>query len=170
MKYSLILLAGLVAISCILACGCTQPAQTPAQTPVTTVQTPPPTTLPVTTLVTPVSTPADIYSLSPEPTRALLAYADITYQINREQNTKTPVISVIINGGPGLGLIKTVAVKAVRPDGTVTQGSANHPGMGTSVDVMGSPTKDRVVIWITLSSGETYKIFDQNVLFATRGG
>jgi hypothetical protein len=89
--------------------------------------------------------------------------------VERDTNSHNPEITLTLEGGDGLGLVKEAALFVVRSDGSLAEGRAEFPKKGSTITLVGTPTKDRVIIWITLNTGTAYKIYDQEVPFIQRG-
>jgi hypothetical protein len=84
-------------------------------------------------------------------------------------------IPVIFQGGLGQVNVKRIDLKLTRPDGT-TQTATLGTKKGDEVDLDGtrgsgslSGQPDRVEVWVTTNSGQTYKIIDKLVEYRTRG-
>ena len=137
-------------ILCVLIGGCT--SQVPAV---------PPTTLPVTTTqqVVPTSqTPA--CSLVPGPTQQVPEYESVDVTVERNTITADPTISTIFNGGQGLGMVQLMNVTVVRSDCITENDSRKYPPMGETVTLMGTTKTDRVIVVMTMTSGDQYTIID----------
>ncbi len=149
------LLIPLALILCILAAGCTQPAQktVPVTTPVTS------TSLPVYT------PPAKTCSLTPGPTQEVPAYESVSITVDRNTISENPTITTSYNGGSGLGMIQRMAVTVIRSDCVTEQGRRDNPGMGASVTLMGTTGTDRVIVVVTMTSGDQYTVIDKDYPF-----
>ena len=150
MKLSLLPLVVMTLTLCVLTGGCTSPAP-----PL------PPTTVPVTTTLqvpTPPQTPA--CSLVPGPTQTVPEYESVDVTVERNSITADPTISTVFNGGQGLGMVVLMNVTVIRSDCITENGARNYPGMGETVTLMGTTRTDRVIVVMTMTSGDQYTIID----------
>ena len=86
-------------------------------------------------------------------------------------NDKDPVyatVTTIFAGGEGQIAVKSIEVILIRSDGQVQKGML-QPAKGAEVKQQGTRGTDRVVVYVTLNTGDTYKVIDQPVLFKERG-
>ena len=150
MKQFFLPLVVMTLILCVLIGGCT--SQTP---PV------PPTTVPATTtqqVPPPTQTPA--CSLVPGPTQTVPEYESVDVTVERNSITADPTISTVFNGGQGLGMVVLMNVTVIRSDCITENGARNYPGMGETVTLMGTTRTDRVIVVMTMTSGDQYTIID----------
>jgi len=150
MKQSGLPLVVIILVFCVLTGGCT--SQTP---PV------PPTTVPVTTIPqvpTPSETPS--CSLVPGPTQNVPEYESVSVTIERNSITADPTISAVFNGGQGLGMVQLMNVTVVRSDCITENDARKYPGMGDTITLMGTTKTDRVIVVMTMTSGDQYTIID----------
>ncbi len=158
MKRAIQFLLPFTLILCILAAGCSQPAPLPV--PVTT------TPLPVSTIPpAPSQPPAQSCSLTPGPTQEVPAYESVSISVDRNTITENPTITTSFNGGQGLGMVQSMVVTVIRSDCVTEQGIRNNPGMGTSVTLMGTTRTDRVIVRVTMTSGNQYTVIDKDYPF-----
>jgi hypothetical protein len=137
-------------VFCVLIGGCT--SQTP---PV------PPTTAPVsTTQQLPSPSPTPACSLVPGPTQNVPEYESVDVTVERNSITADPTISTIFNGGQGLGMVQLMNVTVIRSDCITENDARKNPGMGETVTLMGTTTTDRVIVVMTMTSGDQYTIID----------
>lgn len=145
---------------CILATGCvlnpTQPAASTAPAPVMTPPVTPPPLEPVTC------------SLVPGPTQQVPDYEEVSVTVDRNTITADPTISVIFNGGLGLGMVQNMNVTVVRSDCVTEHEDRKNPLMGETVTLMGTLSVDRVVVVMTMTSGDQYTIIDADYPFGTQ--
>ena len=160
MKSVLRLFIPLALILCVLAMGCTQPAPAPATVPATPL--PVATTLPV---PVPVSPATQTCSLTPGPTQQVPASESVSITVDRNTITENPTITTRFNGGQGLGMIQRMAVTVIRSDCVTEQGLQDAPGIGASVTLMGTTRTDRVIVVVTMTSGEQYTVIDNGYPF-----
>jgi hypothetical protein len=119
---------------------------------------------PIPTITTPAVnlTPAS-GALVPQPTQTIPTDQKIFFQV--QKNPLTSKISVIFTGSAGAGSISSADVKVTHADGSVTTGVI-LPLKGVSeITLAGSKEPDRVEIIAKMSTGETYRVFDDLVPF-----
>jgi len=165
MKIKAFLVISLTLIILLLSAGCTQaPAQTPATAPPTTAATVPAsqvTTVPTTVIVT-ASTPGVVQTL-PE------AYA-IEVQVASNGNSADPKIITTFRGGRGINFISQIEVVNTHGDGKTESSVMNHPNVGDSTELASSGgDNDRISVYVTISNGQRYLIYDQIVSLKQRG-
>jgi hypothetical protein len=149
MKRTLLIVA--VMIVCVLAGGCTfSPAQ-PAASPSAPAISP---------AATPVLTPAMTFPATPGPVQSVPDYESVTVTVNRNVVSTDPTITATYNGGKGLGMTTRMDVTVIRSDGQVETASRNKPQMGTAITLMGTTGNDRVIVAVTMTSGDQYTIID----------
>lgn len=86
-------------------------------------------------------------------------------------NDKDPIyatVTTIFAGGEGQIAVKSIEVILIRSDGQVQKGML-QPIKGAEVKLQGTRGTDRAVVYVTLNTGDTYKVIDQPVLFKERG-
>lgn len=161
MKQSIfaIILAGACLFALVCAMGCTD--RSGSVTPVQATPTP----LPV---ITPVS-PTMTYSSTPGPVQTVPDYESVSITVDRNTITENPTITTTFNGGMGLGMTEQMEVTVIRSDGTVETGHRANPPMGASVTLMGTTATDRVIVSVTMTSGDTYTVIDQYYPFPGTG-
>jgi hypothetical protein len=142
---SIILITGLLCILLAIA-GCTG-TQNPAVTP---VQTPSATSGPSAVATTGVD-------LNPSPTDVMMD--SIRVNVNVEKDYLGNVI-VTFQGGAGLMNVRKIDATLNRADGQIKTAT-----VGTRVDdtvtLEGTKSTDRVLVYVTMADGKTYKIVDQ---------
>lgn len=149
----------------LLVAGCTQaPAQVPptaiTTTPVT-VQTQGTTNVP-TLVVMSTITPAAVQTL-PE------AYA-VEVQVASNGISVDPKIITTFRGGRGINFITQVEVVNTRGDGKTENAVKSHPNVGDTIELASSGgDNDRISVYVTISNGQRYMIFDQMVALKQRG-
>jgi hypothetical protein len=137
-------------VICVLIGGCTSQAP-----PV------PPTTVPVTTTQqVPSPSPTPTCSLIPGPTQVVPDYESVSVTIQRNSITADPTISAIFNGGQGLGMVQLMNVTVIRSDCITENDARDYPVMGETVTFMGTTKTDRVIVIVTMTSGDQYTIID----------
>ena len=160
MKSAFRLLIPLVLILCVIAAGCAQYA--PKTVPVTVTATPLPVFSPPPTTSPP---PAKTCSLTPGPTQEVPEYESVSISVDRNTISENPTITTSFNGGKGLGMVQRMAVTIIRSDCVTVQGLRDDPGMGASVTLMGTTGTDRVIVVVTMTSGNQYTVIDKDYPF-----
>jgi hypothetical protein len=150
-------IALVVMIALVAACGCT------GTTP----------TLPAGTATPAGTAPQQTGTgLTPGPTDAIPEYTAVTVDVGEKEFDGS--IPVIFRGGLGLVHTKKIDVKLTRTDGSIQaatigakvgdeailQGTRGEPGL------RGQP--DRIEVWVTMDNGQTYKIVDVLREYRTR--
>jgi len=112
-------------------------------------------------------------SLVPGPTDRMPDYNAVTVDVGEKDYLG--IIPVIFQGGKGLGATKKIEVKLTRVDGfvqTATVGTMK----GDEVELQGTRGSgsergqaDRVEVWVTMNTGQTYKIVDVLREYRSRG-
>lgn len=147
-KYLLSVMAVLVALSLTAACTGTPDNGTAPATP-TPTQTTQGTATTVQTVV----------PLTPQPTEmppSNLGEVDIQAQKDPVSNE----ISVIFRGGKGQSWTRDLNVTVVRSDGTIVNNYDMEPRIGSEVDIPGTRGDDRVIVIATMSTGNSYRVYD----------
>jgi hypothetical protein len=117
---------------------------------------------PMATITTPVVilTPAS-GALVPQPTQTIPTDQKIIFQV--QKNPITSKISVIFTGSAGAGSISSADVRVTHADGSVTSGSILPLKGLNEITLAGSKEPDRVEIIAKMSTGETYRVYDNLV-------
>ena len=153
MKILSVLIAALVCT--ILFSGCSsQVPEPPATTPATpmaeeTVETPPTTT----------------YSLIPDPTDVIPPIYSVNIQVSKNTISTDPSITISFRGGQGLGFVESMDATVIRSDGQVETQSIESPQIGSEIVLEGTTHTDRVIVFVTIDTGKTYKAIDQDMPF-----
>ncbi len=82
-------------------------------------------------------------------------------------NDKDPIyatVTTIFAGGEGQIAVKSIEVVLIRSDGQILKESL-QPEKGAEVKIQGTRGTDRIVVYVSLNTGDTYKVIDQPVLF-----
>ena len=163
MKKYFIFLISLTMILFVLIGGCVQSSSTSSATPAP---------VPTAPVVTPQQTqqvpPPETCSLVPGPTQVIPEYEAVRVTVNRNTITENPTISIAFNGGKGLGMVQKMAVTVIRSDCVTENGYRDNPGMGATVTLMGTTQTDRVIVVVTMTSGDQYTIIDRDYPFPTQ--
>ena len=102
-------------------------------------------------------------ALVPLPTQLIPTGQKFYFQV--QKNPVTSKISVIFAGSAGEGSISSADIKVTHPDGSVTTGIILPLKGVTDITLDGSEETDRVEIIVKMSSGETYRVYDDLVPF-----
>jgi hypothetical protein len=102
-------------------------------------------------------------ALVPLPTQLIPAGKNLYFQV--QKNPVTSRISVTFAGSAGEGSLSSADIKVTHPDGSVATGIILPLKGVTELTLEGSKETDRVEIIARMSSGETYRVYDELVLF-----
>lgn len=112
-------------------------------------------------------------SLVPGPTEIMPEYNAVMVDVGEKDYLG--MIPVTFQGGKGLGATKKIDVKLTRADGSVQTASIGTR-KGDDVELQGTRGSgsergqaDRVEVWVTLNTGQTYKIADVLREYRSRG-
>jgi hypothetical protein len=148
MKVILALLVSCIAI--MMIAGCTSPVSPPV-TP--------------TTEATPVPTPTP--DLEPKPTSVVPPIYGVSIQVQKNPISTNPWISVVFEGGSGLGYATSMEATVIRSDGIYEPPkSAFKPSKGTQILFNGTTKTDRVIVNVSYVDGSTYTVTDVQVPFS----
>jgi hypothetical protein len=109
--------------------------------------------------------PAATCPLNPGPTRVVPEYESVSITVDRNTISENPAITTSFNGGKGLGMVTSIAVTVIRSDCITEQGQRDNPGIGTSITLMGTTGTDRVIVVVTMTSGDQYTVIDKDYPF-----
>ncbi|MDD1660821.1 MAG: hypothetical protein LUQ62_06415, partial [Methanomicrobiales archaeon] len=103
-------------------------------------------------------------SLVPGPVVTTPAGFEIEYQVNRDQISTTPDITVFFRGGKGQIFLQKMTVQMIREDGITETKELVRPyggqlSVGDFVKFRGSLGTDRIIIAVTINNVQ-YKIHD----------
>ena len=159
MKKAFLVIIPLTLVLCVLIGGCIQSSSPSPATPTPVV--------PVTTSQqTQPAIPLDqTCSLVPGLTQIVPEYESVSVTVNRNPITENPTIAIIFDGGKGLGMVQRMNVTVIRSDCVTEQGTRDNPVMGETVTLMGTTLIDRVIVVMTMTSGEQYTIIDDDFPF-----
>jgi len=129
----------------------------------TGTQAPPATSAP-TASPTAAGTPVPVADLNPTVNDPLDAARSVTVNIEKDY---LGIIRATFQGGPGLIHVRKIDVTVNRADGQVKTAPVGIE-MDDSATIEGTKDTDRVMVFVTLSDGKTYKIFDDLVAFKPR--
>jgi hypothetical protein len=102
-------------------------------------------------------------ALVPQPTQLPPPGQKLYFQV--QKNPVTSRISVIFAGSAGVGSISSADIKVTHPDGSVATGIILPLKGVNELTLEGSKETDRVEIIAKMSSGETYRVYDELVPF-----
>jgi hypothetical protein len=159
MKKASLVLIPLALVLCVLIVGCIQSSSPSPATPIPV--------LPATTSrQTQPANPLDqTCSLVPGPTQIVPEYESVSVTVNRDPNTENPTITIVFDGGLGLGMVQRMNVTVIRSDCVTEQGTRDNPVMGETVTLRGTTLIDRVIVVMTMTSGNQYTIIDDDFPF-----
>ena len=161
--YSCILIAALVACA-----GCTILSPTPEPTPVPTpVPAPVLTTEPTPVVTTALPTTVPTASVQPGRTQNMPSYWPLFIEVEKA-GTYSKTLITHFNGGKGMSAVLLLNSTVVRPDGTVTTRTLEKPQMGQFTEIEGSDGIDRLIVTVTMTSGETFRVIDQQMQYKAR--
>jgi len=128
---------------------------------------PPPTTEGIQT-ISPTSTapePSIGHNMIPQPTDVIPPFYSITVQVGKNTVSVDPYITVSFRGGPGQEFTQSMHAIVYRSDGSTESGTVAYPQVGSEIILSGTTGTDRVVVDVTLVTGETYHSYDALVPF-----
>jgi hypothetical protein len=111
--------------------------------------------------VTPAEATTAPPSLVPGPTQTLPPDYYVAFDVQKQGQAGIPTITVIFRGGTGQIFTTQATVKVTRADGSVVTKSMDHPKVGEEVNIEGTPGEDHVEIIVLVSTGNSYKVYDQ---------
>jgi hypothetical protein len=161
MKFRLLIPVLLVLVAVIIAAGCTggggqtTPPPTQPPTPVQTVS------YSATTLPS-----GDGGSTQPGPTQTIPPATAVSISVEKAGTYSTTIITHF-DGGKGMSAVSRVDVRVTRPDGSVVTGVLK-PLKGETVELEGTQGTDRVEVIVTMNTGSSYKVIDQQMPYKTR--
>lgn len=103
----------------------------------------------------------------PGPTVTLPPEQTVEIQVN-EKDPIYATIPVSFAGGKGQVAVKDIIVRVTRADGKVIEEHL-EPVKGAELKFEGTKETDRIEAWVTLNTGNVYKVIDQLVPYRTRG-
>jgi hypothetical protein len=160
MKKAFLVIIPLTLVLCVLIGGCVQSSSPAPVTPTPSVPVTPSQQL------QPANPPLDqTCSLEPGPTQVVPDFESVSVTVNRNPITENPTIDIVFDGGLGLGMVQRMNVTVIRSDCVTEQGTRNNPVMGETVTLMGTTLVDRVIVVMTMTSGEQYTIIDDDFSF-----
>jgi hypothetical protein len=154
MSRTIILIAALAIVLCVLASGCTS---SPPPAPATPAPTPEPTPVPTTVATVATTAPGS------EPVQSLPAAQQVSLSLTKDRPTSE--IHLLYEGGPGNLYTNTVVMRVYSSptefkEYTMNDGKKLAAGM--EIVAPGTKGADRVEVFVT-SSGVRYKVMDQTI-------
>jgi hypothetical protein len=146
----LILICAVAVLAICAGCAGNAPSGTPS--PTTTAP-------PVTTIAVPGTTGL---SLTPVPVQTLPKGAEVTFQVANGPSLINPTAMVYFRGGAGQSQVQSIAVTLIRADGQSST-KALEPNVGSYVEFPVNRGLFRVIIMVTLTSGQQFRVMDQTV-------
>lgn len=101
----------------------------------------------------------------PQPTDVIPPFYSITVQVGKNTVSVDPYITVSFRGGPGQEFTQSMHAIVYRSDGSTESGTVAYPQVGSEIILSGTTGTDRVVVDVTLVTGETYHSYDALVPF-----
>jgi hypothetical protein len=161
MKFSILVISLVLAVTFVLTAGCTQNATAP----VTATPTGSSAVISVGTQ-TAVATTPQVGMGTPGPTQMLTVDYMLDFMVQGNGDTANPYMAVTLRGGNGMNLDSRIDVKFTKPDGTTQQNSMLPPfHVGQQVVFPSSTDQNRVEIWVTAPTVGKVKTYDQIVPF-----
>lgn len=142
----------LILCTALIATGCMESPDLSQATVVTTA----PTLLP---------TASPTLSLVPEPTDMVPSTYQVEVQVVKNTISTDPSITVTYEGGQGLAFTTSMTAQVIRSDRQVEQQTLDHPKMESEIVLSGTTHTDRVLVFVTMANGVTYKVFDKDMPF-----
>jgi hypothetical protein len=106
-------------------------------------------------------------SLSPEPTQTLPLGTEVLIQVDKD--AITAMVTVMLVGGPGKGVVKDCELRLTRADGQVLTGYIYPNQKVDEISLQGTKQTDRLEVFVDQYSGQRYKVIDRLLEFRTRG-
>jgi len=119
----------------------------------------------VTTAPTVLPTASPTLSLVPEPTDMVPSTYHVEVQVVKNTISTDPSITVTYEGGQGLAFTTSMTAQVIRSDRQVEQQTLDHPKMESEIVLSGTTHTDRVLVFVTMANGVTYKVFDKDMPF-----
>ncbi|MCU0630058.1 MAG: hypothetical protein MUF37_02755 [Methanoregulaceae archaeon] len=150
----------------LLSAGCTQ---APALPQATTIATGPDTGVP-TTRSTAIPTKVIVTTSTPGVVQTLPEEYAVEVQVASNGVSVDPKMITTFRGGRGINFVTQVEVVNTRGDGITENAVKSHPNVGDTIELTSSGgDNDRISVYVTISNGQRYLIFDRVVSFKQRG-
>jgi len=89
----------------------------------------------------------------------------VTVQVDKNTISTDPSITVTFEGGQGLAFVEFMTAEVILSDGKTAEHTVESPQMGTEMVLPGTTGTDRVIVYVTMDDGVTYRIFDKEMPF-----
>ena len=122
----------------------------------------------ITTVTSTTAMVAPTISLPPTTAPVEFLPANLQVAVSVEPKTIGGMVTVNFLGGKGRAQVKEIQGRLTYPDGTVVTGSADAQMEFPQLLLQGSRDTDRLEVFALMTSGRTYKILDQNVIYPMR--
>jgi hypothetical protein len=147
-----------MAITLVLLVSCSGCMNTP--------QPPPVTPLPTATPLPPTPAPPLVTS-TPEPLQTLPFRQQVDLQLTKDRTYSE--IHLLYNGGGGEMFIQSIMMRVTRSDGQVIEqamSGGKKPNRGDEIIMQGTRGSDRCEVYVSTTSGITYKVKDESLMIA----
>jgi hypothetical protein len=102
-----------------------------------------------------------VFSLVPDTVDSMPAMYEVQVQAAKNPVASDPFITVNFRGGAGQMYTRSMEATVIRSDRTVEFESLPDPEVGSEIILNGTPKPDRLIVDITMSSGDRYRILDE---------
>ena len=102
-----------------------------------------------------------IISLVPEPVDNMPAMYEVQIQAAKNPIASDPYISVNFRGGAGQAYTSSMEATVIRSDRAVEFQSLPNPQVGSEIILNGTPKTDRLIVDVTMFSGDRYRVLDE---------
>jgi hypothetical protein len=155
MKRLTVMTMAITLVLLISCSGCLDAGRTTPATPVPTATPLPPTTA------------TAVATATVEPLRTLPYDQQVDLQLTKDRTDST--IHLLYNGGKGEMFIQKISMRVTRSDGQVPEpesvmSNGNKPKRGDEIIVQGTRGSDRCEVYVTTTSGITYKVKDESLI------
>jgi hypothetical protein len=150
------LIMATMAIMLVLLVSCSGCMNTPQPAPAPPLPAAPP---------APEVTTAPVATSTPEPLQTLPYRQQVDLQLTKDRTYSE--IHLLYNGGGGEMFIRSVMMRVTRSDGQVIEqvmSDGNKPKRGDEIVVQGTRGSDRCEVYVTTTSGITYKVKDESLI------
>jgi hypothetical protein len=112
---------------------------------------------------------AMVFSLIPEPIDNLTPMYEVQVQAYKNPVASDPYITTTFRGGAGQVYTQSMEVTVIRSDKIIEFKSLPDPEVGSEIVLNGTPKTDRLVVDITYSSGDRYRVLDELMPLKSHG-
>ncbi|HTY15658.1 MAG TPA: hypothetical protein VMC42_08130 [Methanoregulaceae archaeon] len=110
-----------------------------------------------------------VFNLEPQPVETMPAMYAVEVQVSKNPIATNPYIVIDFRGGAGQSYTRSMDATVIRSDETVEYESLPYPKVGSEIILNGTPHLDRVIVDISLVSGDRYRVYDQLVPLKSLG-